>query len=166
GIPDVPNRINVASMGTLTTASARDIAFDTADNLYVISSGTGALRVLAAGGLSQTVFDSAGNATLVNDPTYTTTGSGNLSTAGSWLLGVVPNGKDQRARIVGSVASTVTVDTPTTLGFLYFDNPAGTTLDGASTLTMDTFGEPRIQSLNGNVTISAPVTLNGNTQFT
>src|SRR4051794_19436507 len=109
GIPDLPNRINLATFVAL--GNGRDIAFDAADNLYEVTSGRQALRVFSPGGISQTIFDSAGNFTTINDPTYTAPGgASNLSAAGNWLLGVVPNAKDKAARIVGTTAATVTVD--------------------------------------------------------
>jgi hypothetical protein len=52
-----------------------------------------------------------------------------------------------------------------TLGNLYIDNTNKYTLSGA-TLTLDSFGEPRVQTFSGSHEINAPVVVNENLQIT
>jgi hypothetical protein len=59
GVPDLTNRLVFHGMGT-TTAQGRDVAFDSAGNLYAISQGAGLLRVFSPGGTSTTITGSDG----------------------------------------------------------------------------------------------------------
>lgn len=58
GIPDMTKRIQFSAFGA--TVSARDIAFDAANNLYVVSSGFALLRAFSQGGTTVATTDSSG----------------------------------------------------------------------------------------------------------
>jgi len=79
----------------------------------------------------------------------------------------VPNTKGDTALFGTSVTSptAVNLDVPVTLSNVYFDGSNKYTLSG-SALTMDSFGEPRIQTYAGNHEIASAVTVNENLQIT
>ncbi len=62
GLPNLPNRFQYT--GFATTTSGRGIAFDAADNLYVVSSGLGILQSLSLGFTGTNVTSSDGTFTL------------------------------------------------------------------------------------------------------
>jgi hypothetical protein len=74
GIPDVANRLAI-SLGN-TTISARDIAYDAAGNLHVVSSGIGQYLVIGPGG--HTVATTSWNGTAYAFNINTIPGSGSL----------------------------------------------------------------------------------------
>jgi hypothetical protein len=164
GIPDMPNRMIVQIFDPV--ANGRDVAFDAADNLYAVSSGNAALRVFSPGGVSQTTYNSNGTFTSKVWPEWTG-GNGNLSDSSKWLLNSASSGKSAIAMFGNSntAPATVNIDTPTTLGNVYFDSANSYTLSG-STLTLDSYGEPRVQTFSGSHEISAPLVVNENLQVT
>ena len=165
GIPDMPNRTLVQTFDPLNFG--RDIDFDAADNLYVVSSGNAAMRIFSPGLVTQATTNSNGTFQVKNLPEWNVTGSGSISDSGNWLLNYLPNGKSQVAVFGQSTsgAATINVDQPFTLGSIYLDSSNKYTIAGTATLTMDSYGEPRINALNGSHDITAPLLLNGNTQF-
>ena len=66
GIPDLTNRIRMPTLPA--TGVARDLAFDAAGNLYVVSSGQGLLRVYSPGGPSVATTSSDGTFSVVFPP--------------------------------------------------------------------------------------------------
>lgn len=64
GIPDMTNRVILAT--TPTTGDARDLAFDAANNLYFVSSGSGLLRIYSPGGRTTAATRSDGTFTVTN----------------------------------------------------------------------------------------------------
>jgi autotransporter-associated beta strand protein len=166
GIPDLPNRIYVPVMDRIN--SGRDIAWDAAGNIYAVSSGNQALRIVSPGKVSLTTYNSDGTFTYHNEPEWFVAGSGNSSGTGNWLLGYVPNGKGEIAKFGDSItsAATVTLDQSTTLGTLKLDSTSKYTIAGTGPLTLDSYGEPRITVTRGSHDISAPVLANQNLQVT
>jgi hypothetical protein len=165
GIPDIPNRLVVATFDPI--ANGRDVAFDAANNIYVVSSGNQALRIFSPGTLSQTILNSDGTFVNKYNPEWSATAGGNYSNTGSWLLGVTPNGQSQTA-VFGKSSTgpaNINLDVPVTLGNLYFDGTNKYTLSGSG-LTMDSVGEPRIQTYAGNHEIASAVQVNENLQIT
>ena len=88
---------------------------------------------------------------------------GNWSIAANWTGGV-PNRADAVVNFgpVITAARTVTVDSPHTVSTIHFDSPSGYTIAGSAALT---FGRGAIGVTSGAQTISAPLTINGNTSF-
>jgi len=82
--------------------------------------------------------------------------------AANWQLGAVPNGAGLSVSFTGAAAQTITLDQPTTLGSVTFNNPHSNTIaPGASNfpLNFDNAGAAaNITVGQGNQTISAPVT--------
>jgi arabinogalactan endo-1,4-beta-galactosidase len=94
-------------------------------------------------------------------PTWNVNSGGNWSTAGNWTGGV-PSGAGQVARlgsVIGSPVS-VTLDSPRTVGAISFLNSSSYTIDGTSTLTLDsTNGPALLTTLVGNHSVATPVVL-------
>jgi autotransporter-associated beta strand protein len=166
GIPDLPNRTYVPVMDRIN--SGRDIAWDAAGNIYAVSSGNQALRIISPGKVSLTTYNSNGTFEYHDEPEWFVTGSGNSSGTGNWMLGYIPNGKSEIAMFGGAISApaTVTLDQATTLGVLKFNSTNKYTIAGTGPLTLDSFGEPRITVLKGSHDITAPVTANQNLQLT
>ena len=102
--------------------------------------------------------------------TWTVDASGNWSTSGNWVGGIVPNGTDGTANFTFDITAprTVTLDTTRTIGNLVFSDggAAGSAwiLTGAPTLTLATaIGTPLITTTT-DATIS--LTLGGTQGFT
>ena len=95
-------------------------------------------------------------------------GSGSWSNGANWTA-AVPGSADDKA-IFGSVATApriVTVDAPTTVGLISFDNVNSYTIGGSSAVTLNTStGQPGITVNSGSHTISAPVVLGKDTTIT
>jgi hypothetical protein len=168
GIPDMPNRL---LLDAFLAGTGDGVTFDAAGNLYAGNRTDQLLKVFSAGGPSQTIYTSNGSATFSarQGPEWNNSAGGNYSSGANWLLGVVPNGANARATFGGAVSgsATVTLDQNVTLGDLRFAGPGSYTIAGTSTLTLDSFGEPRVTVIGGgNHTISAPVVSTHNIQFT
>jgi probable HAF family extracellular repeat protein len=99
---------------------------------------------------------------------WTLNGNGNWFVASSWTSGV-PNGVGKEA-LLGNIITqprTLTLNFPVTLGRLDFDNAHSYTIAGTRALTFDaTTGAAKVNVVSGSHTISAPVTLAENTEFT
>jgi hypothetical protein len=91
-------------------------------------------------------------------------GGGNWSASGSWQ-GAVPQGADSVANFTGAIAgaSTVSLDSPFTVGTINFSNPSRYTIGGPGTLTISSTTSGAINIMNGNHTILAPLNLQSNT---
>ncbi|HWP41508.1 MAG TPA: hypothetical protein VNL70_11320, partial [Tepidisphaeraceae bacterium] len=166
GIPDMPNRTYVPTFDPINFG--RDLDFDAAGNLYVVSSGNQALRVFSPGKVSLTTYKSDGSFEVHNEPEWFATTGGNVSSPANWMLGYLPNGVSEIAKFgrMTTSAATITIDSPITLGMLKIDNPNHSyTIAGSSTITLDAFGEPRITAISGSHTITAPVLANKNIQL-
>ena len=66
GLPDITNRLSFSAMGT--ASQGRDVAFDAAGNLYVISSGSQILRVFSPGGVTTATTGSDGTFAVTRPP--------------------------------------------------------------------------------------------------
>lgn len=92
---------------------------------------------------------------------------GNWSSVGNWTLGVAPNAVDASA-LFGSIITTphtVTVDAPETVGSVQFNNANSYTVAGSSALTLNSSSNAVVVATVGNHTISAPLVLATNAQF-
>jgi len=154
GIPDLSNRL---LLDAFTGTSNDAVGFDAAGNVTVVNRSDELLRTFSPGGLSVTAFNS--NGTFSMDPSYTA-GAGNYSTAGSWLMGVVPNGANHVARFAGT-GGAVNLASATTLGAIKFDSASSYTLSG-SAITLQG-ASPNVISQQGSHTISAPLVLTQST---
>jgi hypothetical protein len=100
---------------------------------------------------------------------WTSSGGGAWSDDTKWSLGS-PNGADVPANFLSSITSpsTITVDSPFTVGSIKFDNVNRYTIAGPGTLTLQAFstGTAAIQVVSGSHTISAPLNLLSNTVIT
>ncbi|HEY7088522.1 MAG TPA: PEP-CTERM sorting domain-containing protein [Tepidisphaeraceae bacterium] len=166
GIPDLPNRRYLATFPQGN--NGRDVAFDAADNLYVLSSSSQLMRVFSPGKVSLAITNSDGTFTYHNEPEWFVDASGNSSGTGNWMLGYSPNGIGEIARFGNAITGpqTITLDVPTTLGTIKFDSANKYTIAGSSTLTLSAIGEPRVTVLNGSHDITAPVVAQQNLQLT
>src|SRR5207248_1596009 len=93
-------------------------------------------------------------------PRWNVDASGNWPTPSNWSAGA-PNGAGTGANFDSAItaAQTVTLTTPRTVGYVYFENLNRYTLAG-STLTLDTLSGPAgINVVSGGHTISAPLQL-------
>jgi hypothetical protein len=91
-------------------------------------------------------------------------GTGSWNVAWNWAEGV-PNSVGAHARFVGNVSSatTVTSDTPVTVGQVTFNSPFSYTLAGGGTLNLDvTSGSASISVNQGTHTIAMPVSIADN----
>src|SRR5439155_19368650 len=68
--------------------------------------------------------------------TPTTSSSGNWTTA-TFTGGVAPNGAESAARLTGTAATTLALNTAVTLGYLKLDNTAGYTINGPNALSFN-----------------------------
>ena len=84
GIPDLTNRELVITYSGAPTTLGRDIAWDAAGNLYVVSSGNQLLRVFSPGGATTATTGSDGTfqVSVVRLPQISVTGGGNAYEAG------------------------------------------------------------------------------------
>ena len=99
-------------------------------------------------------------------PEWRGPGGGIFSLAANWTNNSVPNGVDAAAGFSGNITapSTVTLDSPVTLGALIFNSLQSYTLAGASTLTLQTSsGNASINVITGSHQISVPVIINSDT---
>ena len=106
-----------------------------------------------------------GAVTLVSEP-WNGPGGGSFNLASNWTNNIVPNGVDAIATFSGNITtpSTVTLDSPVTLGTLIFNSSQSYTLAGPSNLILQTSsGNASINVLAGNHEISAPVVINSDT---
>ena len=126
------------------------------------------MRIFSPGKVSLNTYNSNGTFTYHNEPEWFVAGSGNASATGNWMLGYRPNGTSEIAMFGGSITApaTVTLDSPMTLGTVKFNSANKYTIAGTSTLTLDSFGEPRITVMQGSHDITAPVVANQNLQMT
>jgi hypothetical protein len=100
--------------------------------------------------------------------TWNIDADGGWSAAGNWTGGL-PNAAGLSAVLGGVITQprTVTVDVPTTVSRISFDNTHAYTLAGASTLTLDsTAGPAEINVTRGSHSIGAPVNLADDTLIT
>ena len=134
-----------ATDGTFVTGRA-GIAFDEDDD-----NTTGVFRFVTA------------QDTAIGVSQWRPDAGGNWSVAGNWIGGV-PNRPDTDVPFgpVTTAARTVTVNSPHTLATLNFNNAVPYTVAGPGTLTVAGGG---INVIDGAHTISAPLTLNGDTRF-
>jgi hypothetical protein len=91
-------------------------------------------------------------------PTFTAA-SGDWATPASWTGGAAPSGSEHSARLGGTAAQSINIGaTGITLGHLEFTNPAGTTLSGGGTVTLNAGnGAAATFVTAGNHTINATV---------
>ncbi len=120
-------------------------------NLALVNDQAGrTIKLLVAGGPPQWNVDSGGS----------------WSDAGNWIPQVVPDGSTAVANFLGKItsAATVTLDGNKTVNSVTFDNLKSYTIAPGTggTLTV-TGGGAAINSVSGDHTISAPVTLGGDT---
>jgi autotransporter-associated beta strand protein len=96
----------------------------------------------------------------------TTQPSGNSNwSALTWSTGTAPNGPDTNASFLAAAApTTITLDTPVTLGYLQFAGSNSYLLSGANALTVqaDAGGTALLNAMGGSHTISVPIVLNSN----
>src|SRR5262249_42134075 len=89
-------------------------------------------------------------------------GSGDWNTAWNWA-DTIPNSVGAHARFLNVIAapSTVTSNTPVTVGRITFDSPYGYTLAGTGPLVIDVAsGSATISVLQGTHQIAMPTTIN------
>ncbi len=95
-----------------------------------------------------------------------TTSSGGNWTAATFSGGSVPNGAEQSARLTGTSASNIILNTAVTLGYLKLDNTGGYTVNGPNALTFNGgAGSAVLLATAGNHTISAGVTVATDTRI-
>jgi hypothetical protein len=132
GIPDLSRRTWLASFGAITTS--REVAFDAADNLYVMNGNAELVRVFSPGGNT--------TATTGNDLTGT---NGTFS-----LVTVDPSILNQPASISTNAGNTVTFSVTTTgtgtLKYQWLFN--GTNISGATTSVLT---KSNVQNNSANV---------------
>ncbi len=100
-------------------------------------------------------------------------GGGSWATSANWAGGAIPTTQDDTASFgtsIGSSTATVTLDGARTLGGLVFSTTGGGTYiiasNDGSALTLANYGSPvPVTVSGGNHTISAPMTLNDNLNF-
>ncbi len=95
-------------------------------------------------------------------PQWTGPGGGSFKTDADWSNGAVPNGTDAAANFLSgdfgiTGPSTVSIDSPVTLGSIVFDNSNGYTLTGAGNITFSSSTTPTIDVVSGNQTITGPL---------
>ena len=90
----------------------------------------------------------------------TTQPSGNSNwSALTWSTGTAPNGPDSNASFLAAAApTTITLDTPVTLGYLQFAGSNSYLLSGANTLTMqaDVGGTALLNAMDGRIRFPCP----------
>jgi hypothetical protein len=102
---------------------------------------------------------------LFNDlatPIWEGPGGGNFSLASNWTTNSVPNGVGAIVRFSDGITapSTITVDSPVTLGLVKLDSTQSYTLAGAGTITLQTSsGDAIVTVASGSHTIDLPVVL-------
>src|SRR5262249_33822940 len=98
-----------------------------------------------------------------NDPNqWTGAGGGSFNNPGNWSKATVPTGGSASGNFLGNLKSdsTITFDSPTTLGSINFLNPNQITLAGPSAITLNSStGLSQINLNGGSHTISAPLVL-------
>jgi uncharacterized protein YjbI with pentapeptide repeats len=108
-----------------------------------------------------------GDVTLVPEPsTWKGPGGGSFNLASNWKNGSVPNGVDAIASFSENITapSTVTLDSPVTLGILNFNSSQSYTLAGTGSVTLQvSSGTASINVQAGNHEISVPVVMNSDT---
>jgi hypothetical protein len=101
-------------------------------------------------------------------PVWNTNASGNWGTGSNWWNGTAPSGTSSEA-VLGSIITaqrTVTMDAAKTVGTLTIDSAISYVIGGSNTLTVQgAAGTGVIRAYVGSHTISAPLTLVGNTQI-
>jgi fibronectin-binding autotransporter adhesin len=100
--------------------------------------------------------------------TWNVDANGTWSSAANWTV-AVPNRAGAAASFGSKITAprTVTADVPITVGRIDFDNANTYTLAGSNTITLNaTSGDAQINVTSGSHTISAPVSLAGNTLIT
>jgi len=161
--------------GTVVTTGSLPISTPSGTNFYIgrIPGGNGDTRQMV--GLIQDValFNTALSgpqiqAFMASEPSVQTStwnlqASGSWNTPGNWTGNTVPNGAGQQA-VLGTVPTTpttVTLDSPQTLGTLMFNNTAGYTLaaGNSGSLTLANTGNlgGQITVLSGTHSITAPL---------
>ena len=92
-------------------------------------------------------------------------GGGSYNLASNWANNAVPNGVDAIANFSRNITapSTVTLDSPVTLGTLVLNSPQSYTIAGAANLILQSSGTASINVLTGNHEISVPVVINSDT---
>jgi hypothetical protein len=92
-------------------------------------------------------------------------GGGSYNLASNWANNAVPNGVDAIANFSRNITapSTVTLDSPVTLGTLVLNSPLSYTIAGASNLILQSSGTASINVLTGSHEISVPVVINSDT---
>jgi len=91
-------------------------------------------------------------------------GGGSYNDPANWTNQTVPDGVGAVPNFVGSItqASTVTVDSPVTVGTINFDNANSYTIAGPGGITFSaSVGDAEINVVEGDHTISAPVSAAG-----
>lgn len=168
GVPDIANR---ALIDLFTGSTGTDVSFDAANNLYAANRSTEEVRVFSPGGVSHTIYNSAGTFKVVNGAMYD--GSGNLSDSSKYAFGVtIPTGVDGLEGIltIGALstgAQTLNVDGQQTISRVIFAG-GDYTVSGSGSLDIGTAGgfdsylEGRIIAESGNHTVNARVNVTQN----
>jgi hypothetical protein len=93
-------------------------------------------------------------------------GDGSFNQASNWTNNLVPNSVDATASFLGNItaSSTVTLDSPVTLGIVNFDSTPSYTLAGTGTITFQaSSGNASLNVISGNHQIGVPVVINSDT---
>jgi uncharacterized repeat protein (TIGR03803 family) len=93
---------------------------------------------------------------------------GDWSEPANWSTPALPNAVDSAATFGGVITAprTVTVDSPQTVGSINFNSAQSYTIAGPGTITLSrSSGQALVRAVNGNHTISAPLTLASDTTF-
>jgi len=91
-------------------------------------------------------------------------GDGSYNQSANWTNNRVPGGVNALANFVGGIsgASTLTVDSPVTVGTINFDNAHSYTISGTASITLQSSGGPaQIDVQQGEHTITAPLSAPG-----
>jgi|GEM_PF-1400506 len=167
GLPDM-SKAKLIESGSVN--NGRDIGFDAAGNIYMVTSGHARLRVFGQGGITETTYDSSGTLTVSNttfDASWIGNGGGVLGDTTKWQNGVVP-GSGQSGTFGSSIGGPSNISTDAggnTIGSIWIDTANTLTFDGAGTLT---FASPVQQNSGvvvvqgGGHSITAPVQINSN----
>jgi hypothetical protein len=139
--------------------SFSDLSFPVGTTLDFYAFATGQPYDIG-GGLAATI-------TSVPEPsTWNGPGGGSFNLASNWSNKSIPNGVDAIANFSTNITalSTVTLDSPVTLGTLNFNSLQSYTIAGASSLTLQTSsGNASINVQAGSHEISVPIMLNSDT---
>jgi hypothetical protein len=111
-------------------------------------------------------FDNVQLNAVPTSSTWKGPGGGSFHLASNWTNNSVPNGVNETANFLENITapSTVTLDSPVTLGTLNFESSQSYTLAGTGSITLQvSSGNASINVLSGSHEISVPVVMNSDT---